>query len=133
MQIVDTALKARQEENNPVRVGLIGAGFMGRGITNQIVNYVTGMTLVAISNRTIAHAQHSFEKSGISDAVVVNTLAELNGAIEKGQYAVTEDAELLCQANNIDVLIESTGHVEFGAYVILNAFENGKHVVSMNA
>ncbi|MEL7503748.1 MAG: NAD(P)-dependent oxidoreductase [Cyanobacteria bacterium J06554_6] len=133
MIIVDTALKARQEANKPVRVGLIGAGFMGRGITNQIVNYVPGMILVAIANRTLAAAKQSYEKSGVDEVRVVSTVADLSRAIENGQYAVTEDAELLCQADGIDVLIESTGHVEFGARVILKAIECGKHVVSMNA
>lgn len=32
MIIVDTALKARAEAGNPVRIGMIGAGFMGRGL-----------------------------------------------------------------------------------------------------
>jgi len=31
MIIVDRALKKREEEGKPIRVGMIGAGFMGRG------------------------------------------------------------------------------------------------------
>ncbi len=34
---------------------------------------------------------------------------------------------------NIDVVIEATGEIEFGAHVVLKAIENGKHVVLMNA
>jgi len=37
MIIVDKA-PARFEAGNPVKVGMIGAGFMGRGIANQIIN-----------------------------------------------------------------------------------------------
>ena len=40
MILVDTALQARAEQNRPIRVGMIGAGFMGQGLTNQIVNSV---------------------------------------------------------------------------------------------
>ena len=53
MIIVDSALRKREEENNPVRVGMIGAGFMARGIALQICNSVPGMELVAIANRTL--------------------------------------------------------------------------------
>ena len=38
MIIVDTALKAREEQGKPIRVGLIGAGFMGQGLT-KVRNY----------------------------------------------------------------------------------------------
>ena len=34
---------------------------------------------------------------------------------------------------DIDVLVDVTGSVEFGAHVILEAFPHGKHVVLMNA
>jgi predicted homoserine dehydrogenase-like protein len=47
MIIIDNALRQRQEEGNPVRVAMVGAGFMGRGIALQICNYVPGMELVA--------------------------------------------------------------------------------------
>ena len=49
MFIVDTALKRREAERNPIRVGMVGAGFMARGIANQIANSVPGMELVAIA------------------------------------------------------------------------------------
>ena len=56
MIIVDKALQKRHEDKNPIRVGMIGAGFMGRGIAIQIVKLVHGMELVLISNRTHAKA-----------------------------------------------------------------------------
>ena len=51
MIIVDAALKAREAAGNPVRVAMIGAGFMARGIANQIFDAVPGMRLCAIANR----------------------------------------------------------------------------------
>ena len=48
MILVDTALKAREEAGDPVRVGLVGAGFMVQGLTNMIVNSTPGMRVVAI-------------------------------------------------------------------------------------
>ncbi|NER92293.1 MAG: NAD(P)-dependent oxidoreductase [Symploca sp. SIO1B1] len=133
MIIVDTALKAREEAGNPVKVGLIGAGFMAKGIANQIANYVPGMKLVAISNRTLEAAKQTYAQAGIEEVKVVNQVAELESAIAQGQYAVTDDATLLCQAEGIDALVEATGHVEFGAQVTMKAIEHGKHMILMNA
>ena len=49
MFIVDTALKKRAANGTPIRVGMIGVGFIGRGCVNQIINQVPGMDLVAIA------------------------------------------------------------------------------------
>ena len=51
MIIVDTALREREARNRPIRVGMIGAGFMGQGLTNQIENSVPGMRMAAVQNR----------------------------------------------------------------------------------
>ncbi len=133
MIIVDRALAARAEAGNPVKVGMIGAGFMGRGIANQIANSVPGMELVAISNRNVDAAKRAYSEAGIENFQVANSVSELEAAIATGGYAVTEDAMLLCRAQGIDALIEVTGAVEFGAHVIMEAIAHRKHVIMMNA
>jgi predicted homoserine dehydrogenase-like protein len=133
MFIVDTALKARHEAGNPVRVGMIGAGFMGRGVANQMLNSVPGMELVAISNRNVDTAKRAYQEAGVENAKVVSTVTDLENSIASGGYAVTDDPMLLCRAEGIDALIEVTGAVEFGAHVVMEAIAHGKHVVLMNA
>jgi predicted homoserine dehydrogenase-like protein len=133
MIIVDNALKARAEAGNPVRVGMIGAGFMGRGIANQIANSVPGMELVAIFNRSIDGAKRAYTEAGIEDVRVVKTVAELEEAIAQNKYSITDDAKLLCQAEGIDAIVEVTGTIEFGAEVVLEAIAHHKHVILMNA
>ena len=133
MIIVDQALQRRQAENNPVRVGMIGAGFMGRGIALQIHQYIQGMELVAIANRHLDGAVRAFQGAGVEKTMTAETSADIESAISRGGYAVTEDALALCRAGNIDAIIEVTGTVELGAHVALTAIENGKHVVLMNA
>lgn len=133
MFIVDTALQARAEAGNPVRVGMIGSGFMGRGIANQIINSVPGMELVAVFNRSLAGAKRAYQEAGIEDIREVKTVEELEDSIRRGQYAVADDAMLLSRAEGIDALIEVTGSVEFAAQVVLEAFAHKKHVVLMNA
>jgi predicted homoserine dehydrogenase-like protein len=106
---------------------------MGRGIANQILNSVPGMKLVAISNRSLDVAKRAYAEAGAEDVKVVDTVSELEEAIAQGQYAVTEDAMLLCKASGIDALIEVTGAIEFGAHVVMEAIANRKHIILMNA
>lgn len=133
MILVDTALKRSEEEGNPVRVGLVGAGYMGRGIALQILSAVSGMRLVAISNRHPEKAREAYRQAGAESVRTVESTDDLERAIEDEAYAVAEDGRLLCRARGIDAIIEATGDVEFGAAIAVEAIENGKHIVLMNA
>jgi predicted homoserine dehydrogenase-like protein len=131
--IVDTALKKRQAEGRPIRVGMIGAGFMGRGFVNQVTNSVPGMEVVAISNRSLESASRAYREAGIDRVRTVTKLGELEDVVAHIGYAITEDPDLLCDSEGIDAIVEVTGAVEFGARVTLRALERRKHVISMNA
>lgn len=133
MIIVDNALRARAEAANPIRVGMVGAGFMGRGLANQIINSVPGIRLAAISNRHPEAARRAYAEAGVEDAHFVGTVAETDEAIAAGRYVFAEDAALLCRAGGIEAIVEATGDVEFGANVALEAIASGKHVILMNA
>lgn len=133
MIIIDTALQQRHDDNNPIRVGMIGAGYMGRGIAMQILTAVPGMELVAISNRTVAKAERAYAQGGVTDTNRVSSVTALQDSVAAGQYAVTDDPFLICQAENIDAVVEVTGEIEFGAHVIMSAIKHGKHVILMNA
>ena len=133
MIIIDSALRKRQEENNPIRIGMIGSGFMGRGIAIQIIKSVPGIKLVAISNRTLPKAIKTYAEAGIDHVYTVNRTTELETNIKNGKYSVTDNPELLCRAIGIDAIIEVTGAIEFSAQLILTAFDHKKHVILMNA
>lgn len=132
MLILDTALAKRAAENRPIRVGLVGAGFMGRGLVNQIVNSTPGMDVVAIANRTVATGVRAYTEAGL-EPVEVSSTAQVEAMIAKGVPAVLGDAFALLAAENIDVLVDVTGAVEFGARVTVAAIERGLPVVTMNA
>jgi predicted homoserine dehydrogenase-like protein len=133
MVILDTALGKRHEEGKPIRVGLVGAGFVGYSVALQIINHVKGMRLVAISNRTLSKAEKALRESGVNEIATVETPSQLEESIAKGHYAITEDYQVLCKAEGIDVIIEATSDVEFTAHVALNAIQNKKYIVVMNA
>jgi predicted homoserine dehydrogenase-like protein len=133
MIIVDSALSARLAARNPVKVALVGAGYMGRGIALQILSAMPGLQLVAISNRNVEKAKLAYHDAGVEDVAQVSSVRQLEDCIRTGKYAVTDDPRLLCEAGQVEVVIESTGEVEFGAHVAMDAIRNGKHLVLMNA
>ncbi len=135
MQIVDSALAQAEAEGRPIRVAMVGAGFMARGTALQIVQYTKGMRLVAIANRTLERARRAYMEAGVDEAAIVqvDSQAALEKALAAGKPAVTDDALLVCRAEGIDVVVDITGAVEFGARVTLEAMQHGKHVVTMNA
>jgi predicted homoserine dehydrogenase-like protein len=131
--IVDKALEQREQEDRPIRVGMVGAGFMGQGLTNQIVNSVRGMRMSAIYNRRPERAHGVYQYAGLDNIVDVSTQGDLDEAIRRGRPVVAEDPFTICRSSEIDVVVDVTGSVEFGAQVILEAFKHGKSVVLMNA
>jgi predicted homoserine dehydrogenase-like protein len=112
---------------------MVGAGFMGRGVALQIATAVPGMRLVAIANRHLAAARRAYAEAGQGEGRPVQSLSELDAAIEAGQPAVTEDWRLLCDTPHIDAVLEVTGTVDEAAAVACRAIAGGKHVVLMNA
>ncbi|MFK7997722.1 MAG: NAD(P)H-dependent oxidoreductase [Granulosicoccus sp.] len=133
MILVDTALEQRQAAGRPIRVGMIGAGFMARGIALQLSRYVVGFELVAIANRNIDKAKLAYTQAGRADACVVTSLADMEARISASQPCVTDDPYLICDCEQVDVVVEVTGAVDFGAQVVMRAIAAAKHVVMMNA
>ena len=133
MILVDTALRERETEGRPVRVGMLGAGFMGQGLTNQIENSVPGMRMAAIYNRRPQRAVDVYAYSGHEGVRTTASQREFDDLAERGLPVVAEDAYLMCRSPHIDILVDVTGSVEFGAHVVLEAFRHGKSVVLMNA
>ncbi len=133
MIIVDKALQERQKQGKLIKVGMVGAGTMGRGIVLQIMTAVPGMEVVVISNRTIDRARDAYNLAGIEELAVVDSVEKLDAAIESKKYAITDDAMLLCNAKGLDAVLEVTGSIDFGASVALETIKNRKHIIMMNA
>jgi predicted homoserine dehydrogenase-like protein len=114
MIIVDQLLARREKTRRPIRVGIIGAGFMAGGVARQIIKYSQGMRLVAIANRTLSKAEKIFTDNGQKPRATTDPLS-------------------ICRSADIDVVVEITGTVEYGARVVMEAIKNKKHVVLLNA
>ena len=133
MNAVDIALRDREADRRPIRVGMVGAGATGRAIALQLGTPVPGMRLVAIANRTPAHAERAYREAGIAAWRYVDSPSKAEAAIAQGIPVLTEDPLTLTACDAIDIIVEVTGTVEAAAKVTLSAFEYGKHVVLVNA
>ncbi len=130
---VDVALRDREAKGKPVRVGMVGAGATGRAIALQLGTPAPGIRLVAIANRTVEHGERAFREGGFAGWKRASTASEAEQAIDLGSPVLTDDPYVLTACGAIDLIVEVTGSVGPGAAVALDAFQNGKHVVLVNA
>jgi predicted homoserine dehydrogenase-like protein len=133
MIIVDTALQQRELQGRPIRVGLVGAGFAGKGFALQLLGGLPGLRLAAVSNRTLSEAEAAYRGGGVNDPRQVTSVDQLEDAILRNLPAVTSDPSLLCTAPSIDCIVEATGEIDFAAGVCMKAFAHKKHAIVLNA
>jgi predicted homoserine dehydrogenase-like protein len=132
MIILDTALGRRAAEGRPVRIALVGAGYIVRGIAAHAL-HMPGIELVAVANRTLARAAALFQEQGREPPATVESAEELDAAVARGVAAITSDPAVVCAADSVEVVLEATGEVELGARTVLDAIAHAKHVVLLNA
>ncbi len=132
MIAIDTLLRQRQTDGRPVRMGLVGAGFMARGLVNQVVNSTPGVQLTVVCNRTPVKAHAVVTEAGATP-VAAESLADVARIAGAGDVAVTDDTALVTGSDAVDVVVDATGAVAFGADLALAAIAGGKHLVLLNA
>ena len=133
MIIIDKKLEELNNNSKPIRVGLVGAGFAAKGFMLQLITSTPGMRLSAVSNRTIDTAEEALKELNASPIRRADNQSDLDSAIKSGEYVITDNPMLLCSSSYIDVIVEATGEVEFGAKVAMEAIKNKKHIVLINA
>ena len=133
MIIVDTALERRLAAGNPVRVAMVGAGYMARGIALQIVTAMPGIRLVGISNRNPEQARRAYVEAGVRRADARRVRRRARTRHRRRPLCVHRRSAMLYEAGPVEAIIETTGDVEFGSHVAFGAIRNGKHIVLMNA
>jgi predicted homoserine dehydrogenase-like protein len=117
-------LEALEREGTPIRVGIVGAGQMGRGFVAQVAG-IPGMEVVAAADMDPERALAAFREAGKEPT------EGLNG--NPGRPAATDDALEIARSASVDVVVEATGVTEIGARVAYEAIQERKHVVMLNA
>ncbi len=126
-------LAAREAEGNPVRIGIVGAGEMGTDLVTAVAR-MPGVEIAAIADRRLAGAPRAIEIAGHAreKGKICDSPTAMMTAIDKGQIAITRDANDVVSNERVDVIIDATGRPAAGAEIGLTAIENGKHLVMMN-
>ena len=127
-------LQRLQDKGEPICVGVIGAGFMGRGIVYQLAK-MPGLHPSLIVNRTADRAIEAYELAGFNPkhVLVSEDPKALSNAVAEKRPCVATSPEIAGEVAALDVVIEATGAVELGAREALSCIKNKKHFVSLNA
>ena len=130
-------LRMKLEELNKndqhIKVAIIGAGLMGKGLASQLTR-VKGMLPSVIASNNIKDCVMAFHMAGIDDddITLANTLSEVNLAMEMGKFVATNNWELAVRANLVDVVVDATGVPNTGARIGKLSIQNKKHIVMLN-
>lgn len=126
-------LKDLHEKNNPIKVGIIGAGQMGRGLISQLYK-MKGMTPSVVCDIDINKVLHAFSKSNITenDYIITNNLSQANDAIKKGKIVVSEDKQIASFVDETDCVVDATGFTDIGAEIAIDTINNGKNIVMLD-
>jgi predicted homoserine dehydrogenase-like protein len=133
MPAADVLMEERAAAGRPVQVAIVGAGVNAKSVALQLLTPPPGIRLAAVCNRTLDRAAQAFEEAGAKGARAVSSPRALDEAVARGQYAITDDPSVVCEAGAIDLVLESTGTIDFAADVVLRAIAGGKHVTLLNA
>src|SRR5881392_861929 len=118
--------KLQERRENPLRIGLIGAGKFAAMYLAQVPR-TPGIHLVGIADLAPANARANLERVGWKPAVF--SAPTLDAALKYHSTHLGEDWQALVAHPGIDIIIEATGNPIAAVEHALAAFEHGKHVV----
>ena len=111
-------LTRRLNSNNPVNVGLIGSGKFGTMFLSQVPS-APGIRVVAVADLNPSKAKLTCNAIGWDGALIERT-------------DFIEDAMLMIENYDLDVVVEATGDPKAGILHALKTIENGVHIVMAN-
>ena len=122
-----------EKDNKHIKVAIVGAGLMGKGMVSQLT-LVKGMKPSLIIDRTLEKAVGALTLAGISkeDIFIAKTLDDINFGLERNKFIACDNIDLASKANLIDVVVDATGRPNAGAKIAMDAINNKKHIVMLN-
>ncbi len=123
----------REHAGNPVSIGLVGAGQMGRGLVSQVAG-MRGMRVTAIADIALDRARRAFTEAGVPDDQIVETDDSdvADESLRSGCRIVTRHADLLPQLTGVEAIVEATGVPDIGARIAWASILGRKHIVLLN-
>jgi predicted homoserine dehydrogenase-like protein len=126
-------LDRRSQQEGPIRVAVIGTGFLGTGLVRRI-GAIEGMVPVLAANRTLTRAVEALVAAGIDPSAidVCHAASTAETALTRGRRVATSSLTLAAHLPSVDVIMEATGDTLVGATVALEAIRAGKSIVAAN-
>jgi predicted homoserine dehydrogenase-like protein len=115
---------------SPIRVGIVGAGAMGRGLARQC-RITPGFECVAVAD-VDPNTLDGLRRIG-EPCLEVSSVREARAALRSGELPFFTDGLRVCELPEVDVVIEASSAVAAGGRHALTALEHGKHLVLMNS
>lgn len=128
---MDGVISQHRSLPREIRVAIIGAGAMGKGLFYQ-TTITPGIRCVAVADIDLKRARACVESMERKHRVV-NTLGELDQAVDEGTVAICEDGSLPATSGWVDVLLESSNSIIPAAHFSVMALQQGKHLILMNS
>ena len=123
-----------EKTNKRIKVGIIGAGQMGRGLVSQTI-LVPGEVPTVVADINIDAARNAYINAGIKeeDIAVAETGKEAEEFVAAGKYVITKDAFVVVDSGSaVDVVVDATGVTELGAKISVDCINKGKHIIVLN-
>jgi predicted homoserine dehydrogenase-like protein len=126
-------LRQRQAEDNPINVGVSGAGWMGSGFVAQVA-CVPGMEVNVLADADTEAAWQTLVASGVERGEIVEASAPgaAMDALRAGKRVVSGDHTLAAKLDIVDVVCDVTPSPAIGAETAYACIQHGKDVVMVN-
>jgi predicted homoserine dehydrogenase-like protein len=112
---VNLFAKLKEREQDPLRIGLIGAGKFATMYLAQLPR-TPGIELVGIADLAPASARENLKRVGWDPARMP---------------PITDDWERLVSNPKVEIVVEATGNPVAAVEHVLGAFKHGKHVINV--
>lgn len=130
---INAKLKKLEEDGKRIRVGVIGAGQMGKSLVCQMF-CIKGMRPTVLVNRTLSKAKNAYIAAGVhhDDIIETNSVSKAQRAMENDKYIISENIDVATSNIHLDAVVDATGSPEVGAQIALKSIQNGKHIIMLN-
>lgn len=112
---INRKLAKLENEGSYIKVGLVGAGQMGRGMISQIES-MKGMRVVVTADLFIDNITNAYKHAGIeaNEIVVTEDAKDDQKLVQENKVVATTNTQLVTTLPEVDVVVDATGVPNIG-------------------
>ncbi len=118
-------LKSYHKENGPIKIAIVGNGYIGGGILVETSNLKPHFfkPVVVIGRSIPKMDQLMVDCEGLYSYTYTDSVDDFQTIMDQGRIVYTNNIELLFQGN-VDIILDCTGEPELGADIAIRALMN---------